>query len=302
MPERPRLPLDYDAARACAWLEALEKAVQYLPASVKRLLWQMDCDSTACSMAAASLFFPVQTVTPDISASRGIDLYLRENTAPSAEAAFEDPEILLTRLSLLLDMQRILKTIKKIRPENYNDPEKAAELDQLAESLERIWDSSRSLQKEDASAPDGAPLEGGLCLMDLIMACENKLAERENHAALLLAERAFQRLERSELDSDPMILKKYLEGRILRLRALALWRQSQLALAENDLERAAAALNGTGLSLGLLGRVNVDLGELKKARRDFAGMCGAFRNACAHGECAPYAFHIRQGLCAEEGR
>lgn len=300
-------PLDYNLARANAWLEALKGACKLLPKNAIVLLWDWDCDTDAGRMALASLLFPVQTVTPDISHSHRIDLFLTEPKDPSRQAMkiLDAPEIYFIQLSLLLEMKRILETLREIRPQTSLELKKlAARIDPLSLSLERIWQISRALQNEsdEGKAASCAAGENSPLLLPIIWDCEKKLGEDKNQVALTLAEKALQKFEGTDYDSDPPVLKKYLMGRILRLRGLALWRQRHPALAEADLSRAASILRETGLRLDLLGEAYLDLGGIKKDRRDLIGMCAAYRDACALGQCGPLAEFRRQGVCRDKSR
>lgn len=300
-------PLDYNIARVCAWLEALQGAGRLLPKNAVALLWDWDCDTEAGRMALASLLFPIQTVTPDISHSRGVDLFLTEPKDPSrlAMKILDAPELYFIQLSLLLEMKRILETLREIRPQTSLELKKlAGRIDPLSAALEQIWKISRALQNEsdEGKAASRIESENSQLLLPVIWECEQKLAEDKNQVALALAEKALQMYEGADYDSDPPVLKKYLMGRILRLRGLALWRQRHPALAEADLNRAASMLRETGIRLDLLGDTYLDLGGVKKDRRDSTGMCAAYRDACALGRCGPLAEFRRQGVCREKSR
>lgn len=304
MPVPALLPLDYYVERARAWLKALKQASSFLPAQALGRLWDMDCDTALGRLALASLLFPIETATPDISYSRNIEVFLSEVDDPLARSAqvLEMPELFLLQLSLINDMGNILKKIHSfhLKDGKYSQ-EQLTGLDPLAYGLEEIWNISRALQKGksvDEALKLGISGKGEL-LIAMIKACEKRLEAHENQAALTIAEDALLHLERDESDDWPGILKKYFQGMLLRLRGLAHWRQSQLALAEKDLSRAIGLLNETALPLYLRGESYVDLGALRQARRDIEGMCSAYRDACAFGLCAPLANSRRQGLCLE---
>lgn len=304
MPAPAFLPLDYYTGRARAWLMALEKAYLLLPATAQNRLWDMDCDTEIGRFALASLLFPVEAATPDISASKNIEVFLEAVKDPGARATqiLENPDLFLLQLALISDMCNILEKIQAHRPQGGPDSENSvAGLDHLGKSLDEIWNISRALQKGDSveTALDQGMAGKGQFLPVMIRAGEKRLKVQETQAALAIFEEALLRLEQSDREKDSEILKKYLEGRLLRLRGLAHWRQNQLALAEKDLSRALSLLNATGLPLDLRGESYLDLGALRKARRNIAGMCSAYRDACALGLCTPLAASRRQGLCQE---
>lgn len=304
MPLQALMPLDYYVERGRAWLNALKQASSFLPAPVLSRLWDMDCDTDMGRLALASLLFPVAAATPDISSSRNIEVFLAETENPLTHAVriLELPELFLLQLSLLTDMDNIIKKIQALHPKvDETAQAQGAGLDPLAQSLEEIWNISRALQKGKSveEAVDSGISGNGQLMISLIKSCEKRLEAQENQAALAIAEDGLIMLEQRAGENAPEILKKYLQGWLLRLRGQAHWRQRQLALAEKDLVKSLSLLNETALPLKSRGESYVDLGALRHARRDFAGMCSAYRDACALGLCAPLAASRRQGLCKE---
>ena len=132
----------------------------------------------------------------------------------------------------------------------------------------------------------------------LILEAEGRLEAQEWQRALASAERALLALDQAEAE-EPRNLRSLLLGRALRARGAANWRLGHPALAEADLSRGAALLDETALPLEARSQIRGELGDLKKSRRDFAGMCEAYRDACALGQCASLAQARREGHCQE---
>lgn len=300
MPFPAFLPLDYNVARALAWQNALDHAINNLPSAALYRLWDLDCDTQEGKLALASLLFPVSTVTPDISSSRNIQVFLTEQDKLQEKAIriLENPERFLIQLVLFIEMRDILRAIKKTRPDSVADAEDLSEkLDPLAQTLEQIWQLSRKLEEDrdvSVTLEDASSVEGQATPI-LLQKCRQKLASNENHAALSIAEKIVLNLE--EKEGMPDLPKNYLLAVALHLRGMAHWRQAQLALAATDFERAREMLSGIGLPVPERGEIDADLGELKRHRKDLIGMCKAFREACAHGHCAPLADARMRGEC-----
>lgn len=304
MPFPAFFPLDYEVGRTKAWLEALNMAKRYLPANASSWLWDLDLDTDLGQIALAALLNNISVVTPDISSSRQIDVFLDGPADPSLKAAelFEQPELFLIQLSLMLDMQNILQQIEELRPENTAEAEKLnPKLDPLVKGLEYIWDLSRFLRAGELELPDILPLQAeDLPIQGLLLASKQKLAAKEYYNALMLTESALRQLEKTGREQDPVVVRKYLQGKAFYLRALAHWRQQQLALAEKDLQRGAKLLDETGLPLKLRSQIYLDWGDLKKFKNDLPGMCMAYQEACARGECGALAASRREGYCQEK--
>lgn len=298
-------PLDYKIARARAWLDALAKAEKSVPASAILRLWDLDCDTEDGKLAFSALLFPISTVTPDISSSRDIQVFISQPAELERRAAqiLEAPERFFLQLALIMDMRNTLAELEKNRPQSVAEMERlSATLDPMLATLDQVWLASRELETGmDAHEALEKVIDiPGQSLPALLLLCEKKIEARENHAALALVEEGLTRLDDAANDRMPGIVKSYFLGRALHLRGLIHWRQDQLALAESDLARAIKELRETGTFPAKRASILIDLGKLRKSRQDVSGMCAAFREACVFGQCGELATLRRQDLCKDE--
>ena len=294
------MPGDYSWCRAAAWLEALYAAQKLLPPSALARLKGLSLDDPLGRMALCALACPVYMTTPESSSSTEIRVYLKSASEESFRRALDSPEALALEAYLISDVARRVNYLARKWPQSL------AEAREQRGSLERQFASLDALWETVAAAP-GERARG---LSDTELAREAELLGDSAPYWLWLAEaRERAGLPQGALDAADLALKHgaadssrsaWLAAQIYYARALAHWRLSQPALAEDDLETAGRLLAAEGARGELAARIYLKLGDFCAARGDAGGMCRAYENACASGECRKLAAARREGKCGGE--
>lgn len=308
MPPARTPPLDYTRCRADAWFCALEQAENFLPAAALARLWEMGADNALGRQALTALVFSVETVTPDISSSRNIQVFLQypENMGKKISLVLNNPEKLLLAMCFILELRNAMEECGKIWPKSEAEAvERAPMLDKYSSLFSGLWDvmgalsrdarerigiDSPILKKASLLAPESAPL--------MLAASNGKLEDGLPQKALELADIALSLSESAIYADAPPFLKSWLLAYARYQLGLAHWKQDQTALAENDFREAAALAEMDPILHEFRARDLVVLGNLLRHKGDAAAMCNVFQQACALGSCASLAEARRRGQCS----
>lgn len=311
MPTMRTPHLDYARCRVDAWFRALEQAESYLSAQSLARLWEMDADNALGRQALTALVFSVDTVTPDISSSRNIQVFLKypENIGEKISLILNNPEKLLLAMCFILELRNAMDECGKIWPISAGEAvERAPLLDKYAglftglwnvltalsrDARERIGMESPILEKASLLVPESAPL--------VLAASNEKLKDGLPQKALELADIALTLSESATYADAPSFLKSWLLACSRYQLGVAHWKQDQTALAENDFREAVALTNKDPILHEFRSRDLVALGNLLGQKGDAAAMCDVFQQACALGSCASLAEARRRGQCSAWG-
>lgn len=301
------MPMDYTAARAQAWLAALDKAIALLPPSANRRLGDIglgrdDTGGNAALRALAAELFPVDVATPQISSGQEIKVYLRqpENFTNFSRIA-SDADAIALKAMIILEMEEEISALGKTWPKTLDEArEKTAELESRASALEALW-HIQSLNIRDHET--GASLKTWQALaraapqspVARLMLAEALL--RDNKPQQCIAEATSALDLGRNFDGEMNVVWKILKPRARYARAIAQWRVNQLALAEDDLN--TAILEAKYLPPRNRIRLFDVRGVLKLQKGDLEGMCEDFASACALGNCQNLARARRMGQCAQ---
>lgn len=297
------MPMDYAGARAQAWLHALEEAAGRLPAAAERRLADLGLDKERIGgdspiKALAGLLFPVDVITPQLSSSREIFVYLK-NPADFSDFSrfFNDEETLALGAALILEMKKKLDDLADAWPVSLNEArDNTAKLEEDAAWLEALWQARNMYDTpRDSSTADIEALA--------LAAPESMFIAYLLAGALLAAQKPQQCLQETNrlidnlgnLNGEEKAVWNALKPRIRSIRALAQWRLNQLALAQEDLN--AAIHEAAALPARTRAKLLELRGSLKMERDDRAGMCADFAEACGIGFCRNLARARRMGSC-----
>lgn len=299
------MPLDYTAARSQAWLEALDNALEYLPPAANRRLEDLGLDrkslgGNSALRALAGEIFPVDVVTPQISSSQEIMVYLKkpENFANFSRLAGDTDSLALNAL-LILEMEEEIAALGQAWPKSIDEARgKTAELEGHASALDALWqlrgNTASGRQRDSGDLAALAKMAPGSPLIRLLLA---EALLRENMPGRCVAEAdAALDLGRS-LGGEQGAVWKFLRPRLRYARGIAQWRLNHLALAENDLD--TALIETSNLSQKHKIKILDARGILKMLKGNQAGMCADFAQACNLGNCQNLARARRMGQCAQ---
>lgn len=146
------MPLDYTAARAQAWLAALDKALEHLPPAANRRLEDLGLDKasvggTSALRSLAAGLFPVDVVTPQISSGQEIRVYLKkpENFTAFSRLAGDADTIAINAL-IILEMEDEIAALGEAWPKSIDEARvKTAELEGHASALDTLWQIRQTL-------------------------------------------------------------------------------------------------------------------------------------------------------------
>lgn len=299
------MPMDYTAARAQAWLEALDNALGHLPPAANRRLEDIGLDRTSLGgnsalRALAAGLFHVDVVTPQISSGQEIKVYLKkpENLTAFSRLAGDADAIAMNAL-IILEMEDEIAALGEAWPKSIDEARiKTAELEGHAEALDALWQIRQNLasgQQYDsvdltalASAAPQSPLVRLLLAEALLKENMPGKSVAQADAALDLG---------LSFAGEKSSVWKFLRPRMRYARAIAQWRLNHLALAENDLD--AALLEAKNLPPKYRIKILDARGVLKMQKRDLSGMCADFSQACSLGNCQNLARVRRMGQCGQ---
>lgn len=305
---RPRPAPDqaaYVYCRASAWLDALEQAVAWLPASAERRLWEMDLTSRSARLALAALLFPVGASTPDISASPEVRVFLDIRPEDNLASIWADPEKLLLEIAIIDEMRFTLAAMRAFWPDAHKEGDVSSGQTDLAEAINALWELASSSQGDALSelslsspAMIKAARNSSLPAMLLLAKARAALDAEMPQDAQALAAQAFEACENrlSEADANDKAWTM-LSAWASYLRGLAHWRLNQDALARQDLEKAASLARAVGVHLPLLASITLASAELLRHRGFTSQMCKELEEACALGSCGDLAAARRKGMC-----
>lgn len=294
----------YLFCRANAWLDALQKALPFLPASAERHLWEMDLNSEAGRLALAGLLFPVEASTPDISASPEVRVFLAINQEYDLAPIWANPERLLMEIALIDEMRF---TLDEMRANFQSGENSTSDTPEFSRALDALWRLAVPVEDDvmptlsiSSSAMKNAAAISSQPPMVLLAKAQAALDAEMPQDAQALAAKAFIACEKRLVTTDAndkawtMLLawSSYLRG-------LAHWRLNQDALARGDLDKAAKLAREVGVQLPLLASITLASAELSRHRGFTPQMCKELEEACALGSCAELAAARRQGLCAK---
>ncbi|WP_297670838.1 translation initiation factor IF-2 [uncultured Desulfovibrio sp.] len=328
----PASSLPPRVARACAAavarLEALAAAAAALPERRELRMGVPDAaDRRALVARLCTAEVRVAGEADGENASAAVTLQARPDAAAEMAGLLRNPELLALQRQLLEEYEALLrKTLAeagrvedagrgvppgtggtwyrgRVTPsgQEANPPLSSAtardgESDVPAARLEAAVAVQDALQ---------ASPEGWLARADALSALERAatLLPESGVVRLLLAEAQLQGgLPQRSADSctEALRLSPSL-GRARYVRALAHWRLQQLALAEDDLSasldgRQGEAPQGKVRAVRLRAR-----GAVRMLRRDAAGMCADFLEACALGDCEGLALARERQQCPKTG-
>lgn len=297
------MPLDYTGARAQAWLNALDKSLRLLPPAAGRRLADLGLSSeqtggNSTARALASLLFPVDVITPQLSSSREIRVYLKSpDDFRELSRFFGNEETLALGAANIVETERELAALAEAWPATLDEARvKTASLEAMAGTLEALWqgrelygpDRQNNLRDIEALA-DLAPNSPFIAYLY----AEALLAAHKPQQSLQEASRLLENIAR--LGGEEKQVWNTLKPRIRHIRALAQWQLDQLALAEDDLN--AALHEAANLPPETRANLLETRGNLKMHRKDGAGMCEDFGEACRLGFCQNLARARRLGNC-----
>lgn len=307
-------------ARSTAWLKALRRAAAALPG---RRDIRMGVPAAQRPALAAQLYRaaapPATAVHSEDSEKTSLHVPLSLTPRPRAEEelirALRNPQLLALRHALISETREVLarmdrhwpgglekdaasapatatKTGTDAPPRQKGDVWRADDWERMGARLDGLWRAQAAL---DLTAG------GWLTEADALSTLE-QAAARAPHSAtvrLLLAEAQLQRdLPQQSLESCTEALRLCPAlSRARYIRALAHWRLQQLALAEDDLNAALNVRSGPAPQGAELARRLRARGAVRMLRRDYAGMCADFANACGLGDCEGLAVARAQNYC-----
>lgn len=299
------MPLDYTAARAQAWLAALDKALEHLPPAANRRLEDLGLDKasvggTSALRSLAAGLFPVDVVTPQISSGQEIRVYLKkpENFTAFSRLAGDADTIAINAL-IILEMEDEIAALGEAWPKSIDEARvKTAELEGHASALDTLWQIRQTLASgQEYDSADLASLAKAAPQSPLVRLLLAEALLEENMPGECV-EQADAALDLGlSLAGEQSSVWKFLRPRLRYARAIAQWRLNHLALAENDLDAALLEAKNLPPKNGI--KILDARGILKMQRRDLAGMCADFAQACSLGNCQSLARARRMGQCGQ---
>ncbi|MDR1659448.1 MAG: tetratricopeptide repeat protein [Desulfovibrio sp.] len=304
--ESPHTPpaAAYASARATAWLRAVDKAAEQLP--VRRdlrfvSLAREDRQALAAHIYAASVQpSEPQTALPHVVVVLQPRLTLQEDTA----FALRSPELLRFWRAVLGEIRAVLEKTPGggVATGGISDVDLPSSLSPQPEKVEADFSDTRTdvlnglWQVRGTISPTREGMFVNADALPLLEKAVN-LAPQSPAARLALAEAQLQQgLPEQCVHScgEALRLKPDLH-RARYVRALALMRLRQFALAEGDLN----ALMTTGISAEVAEMANRlrTRGAVRLLRGDYGGMCEDFVAACGLGDCEGLAEARSQGHC-----
>lgn len=288
-------------------LIALEKAAALVPPHVDTRLRELDLDVNLGKLALCALAYPVDVVTPDISASDVIAVYLRHNgrARETFSSLLRQPPRLIVEMSLLAEMRDKITKLRKIWPSSLQQArDRLKELDFYSNGLGGLWDALElnAGNNWDNPAQIAKIVEkSGDSPTLWLMLAESLLRAGLPQQALEAASRAARDAEKIILpDAKNAAMRDFIHARALYARGVAHWRLDQLALAETDLDACMDMLENVKHPYDALPRALLARGALRWLRQDVEGMCADYISACGEGQCQGLAVARRQGLCSAE--
>lgn len=297
--ERPfpaLMPLDYPYCRAVAWIDALSKAEKNLGRYARARLGDMGMDDSLGRLALCAMACPIEAVTPELTASGSIQVFLRVPDPVAIKFALDHPERLALQMCLIYDMEKKINLLSMNWPRSLDEARaRMADLTAWSESLDALWEGGESLddkpmnvKKRHELAKQGRD-SGALWLLAAIALERANLAQ----AAIQAADEG---LKACDHPGSP-IREALLAARLHFVRAIAHWRLDQPALAEVDLTAAQRLHEKSGLDTSLLPEALEASGEFYRARGNTTAMCENFTRACAMGQCHSLARARSRGEC-----
>lgn len=297
------MPMDYTGARAQAWLNALDDGLRLLPPAARRRLADVGLSferigGNSSARALASLLFPVDVITPQLSSSREIRVYLKSpEDFRELSRLFTNEETLALGAANIIETERELAALAEEWPATLDEARvNTASLEARAAMLEALW-RGRELYGPDRQnnlkdIEDLAELAPESKFIAYLYA-EALLGAHKPQQSLQQATRLLENIAR--LEGEENEIWTTLKPRIRHIRALAQWQLDQLALAEDDL--SAAMREAANLPPETRANLLETRGNLRMHRGDATGMCDDFGQACSLGFCQNLARARRLGNC-----
>lgn len=287
------LNLDYNRCRGEAWLAALENAARLLPPGALHALGNLAPLLPNARFALCALLFPVDVVTPELSAGSEIKVYLQDSGKNAA--AFADPARLLVMGLLIAETRELLRQISTAWPERIVPGEiDLSLLERLSGKLAALWTLAEN--------PDSEKLaEAGRLFPDslaIALARAEKPLQTDNAEAGENPLEQFQAaLAKNEAGLSPD-LRELLESYLLYLKGRWNLRANQYAMAERQFGKLAE----NPLFMEIFSRRAMDAllehAAFMKRKGKLAEMCGDLFSICSLGDCHPLLEARLRGLCA----
>lgn len=330
----PASSLPPRVARACAAavarLEALAAAAAALPERRELRMGVPDAaDRRALVARLCTADVRVAGEADGENASAAVTLQARPDAAAEMAGLLRNPELLVLQRQLLEEYEALLrKTLAEAGrmedadrgvPPGTGGTWYRGRVTPPGQEASPPLSSATAGDAESTSDVPAARLEAAVAVQEALQASpEGWLARADalsalERAATLLPESGVVRLLLAEAQLQGGLPQRSADsctealrlspslGRARYVRALAHWRLQQLALAEDDLSASLDGRQGEAPQ-GMVRAVRLRArGAVRMLRRDAAGMCADFSEACALGDCEGLALARERQQCPKTG-
>lgn len=292
------LSLDYPVSRCGAWLNALQNAQKYLPAKAIQRLIQLHLDGRAGKIALCALLFPVDVVTPDISAATDIKVYLKypSDMAAKVKKILDKPMKLALTMALIGEIRKLLSDVlaawpARIVPGSMD----LTRLEQLVLRLDAFWSLTPGAARDEIRAYEHNPDSP---IAALLLAKKEYEAGRFEKIGPLLAGFGQKQQSRKTEDGIQSALMAY----ALSLMGEAHLHLGRLALAERDFDESLKKLQSSVSVPDLAGEIFLNRAFLARRKNNLADMCASLQKACGYGLCGPLLEARLRGFCQRSAK
>lgn len=297
------LIMSFDYAPTCclAWLNALSNSENLLPSNIYYSIHSLNLDPVMGKLAICALLFPVEVVTPEISSSAEIRVYLKQNESQKSKIKeiLENPLELIEEILLISEIKSLLSQIRKVWPIDLNpDHIDYPLIDKLTGNLRALWNwicfpGYDSLKNAYINCRTSIAIQ--------LKWINQKIEERRPEEVFKLIDSLEEQLA-SDNNVTNHDLLRVIQVYILFLKGKTHLQLGQMALAERNFLEAIEDIS-IFVSCPDLGRELMrQLAFIMRERGNISAMCRYLDKACEYGDCGLLLEARIQNICSREQR